>query len=619
MGIQLFFESRNDVARFFGLSLTREFVAAVGISAQYSQIRCQIREALMQWLLGLLQSREKVPGYLYNNVLSIFTLLIKSDYPENWPNAFSDFLQLGSQSTEGLDVVLRILTELEVEVVVFDERRNKEEVKHNTLIKDTMRATQVIPNIVSFLCSSTVSTRSLDNGELSRRCLVCLSTFIGWIDLSLVTQESTMTVLYRSLGDRKLSGPACLCLLELVKKGMDPIPKLAMIDSLSMIRILGNVPFGAINGSFSASQVTSGSKYSIRSNPSSSNALHELQQTSPGDVGGEDSEDGCEEEFGMLIDMLFLEVLGCWMKYEEMSYVGNGNVLSSNNSSPLPNNAQSSSATSAGSIITDSTEQLIEVAPAISVMLRDLWPLVMRVFGHSDTAITSTVVPSLNKLIAFLKQQQRLSQQQLTEVREKLPSYFIARDHVHELLLGVYKNLQFDEDFEFDLTDEEDAEEIEAKKEIRKLFVNCCRVFPEPCLDLITFVLSSLPQPLSSAAFPPLEAALRLVLSFSECGQKHNKLVNEGTFPALIAALHQTDVSSHPHPQVILAYYEVFLRDDVDCCFVCDRNEFVAGGCKICETNKFCVHPELRCYYRRTSRHSTFQCSRALSQRLLFI
>ena len=53
---------------------------------------------------------------------------------------------------------------------------------------------------------------------------------------------------------------------------------------------------------------------------------------------------------------------------------------------------------------------------------------------------------------------------------------------------------------------------------------------------------------------------MRLVYSFSECGPQFNTLVNEGTFPSLIAAIHQTDIASHPHAQVVIAYYEICVR-----------------------------------------------------------
>ncbi len=34
-----------------------------------------------------------------------------------------------------------------------------------------------------------------------------------------------------------------------------------------------------------------------------------------------------------------------------------------------------------------------------------------------------------------------------------------------------------------------------------------------------------------------LEATLKLIYSFSECGPQHNKLVNDGLFPAMLNAL----------------------------------------------------------------------------------
>ena len=39
----------------------------------------------------------------------------------------------------GLDLAVRILGDLEVEVVMFSEGRTKDEIAHNTLIKDYMR------------------------------------------------------------------------------------------------------------------------------------------------------------------------------------------------------------------------------------------------------------------------------------------------------------------------------------------------------------------------------------------------------------------------------------------------------------------------------------------------
>ena len=60
--------------------------------------------------------------------------------------------------------------------------------------------------------------------------------------------------------------------------------------------------------------------------------------------------------------------------------------------------------------------------------------------------------------------------------------------------------------------------------------------------------------------FPPLEAVLRLVHAFAECGSYFSELIASGVFPQLIAAIHSTDVVMHPHPQVVMAYFEICSR-----------------------------------------------------------
>ena len=80
------------------------------------------------------------------------------------------------------------------------------------------------------------------------------------------------------------------------------------------------------------------------------------------------------------------------------------------------------------------------------------------------------------------------------------------------------------------------------------------------CLQLITSVLIQQPQPLNTAAYAPLEATCRLVHAFGEGVNpaQYNQFISEGTFPQLLHALHETNISSHKHAQVVLSYFEVF-------------------------------------------------------------
>ena len=74
----------------------------------------------------------------------------------------------------------------------------------------------------------------------------------------------------------------------------------------------------------------------------------------------------------------------------------------------------------------------------------------------------------------------------------------------------------------------------------------------------------------------PLEAALQLVYAFSECGPSAGEIVNRGTFPALVNALASADITSHPHPQVLLVYFDIAMRYTRLCLPASIRN-IVAG------------------------------------------
>ena len=62
------------------------------------------------------------------------------------------------------------------------------------------------------------------------------------------------------------------------------------------------------------------------------------------------------------------------------------------------------------------------------------------------------------------------------------------------------------------------------------------------------------------APYSQVEAVLRLVLSFSETGPGGSGMLHEGVFPALLNALHESDVATHKHSQVLMVYYEVCAR-----------------------------------------------------------
>lgn len=511
IGLSLFYESEGQISKFFGLSLVREYMSVLCKSNLTNQKSCHaIREAMMSWTrqaISMLNSN--IPNYIINNVVSILTLCLKRDYPENWPDAFADILKLSCwhpqalevsvytpEEVVGADYITRIILELDTEVVIFNEQRTREEVAHNMIIKDAMRECGIINSIVDFLCKSVSCARNSTAGsDISVRCLDILSTLIGWIDINIVTYSALPTI-YIAFQDTTLAAAACKCVYEIVKKGMDPMQKVQLIHSINLLHLLVSVP------------------------------NHDLEFLA---------------RYGSLVDMLLLELLAFWSKFEDTAVVVEGNLN-----------------------LGDS-KIMVDLVPIVIVMLKTSMDLIFQLFGHSEMEVHMTVLPSLHKFVSLLKQQYSQQKKILEYISSSGNSnaetnYFVASEYLNNLLVIIFKQLQFPLDYKFDENDEEEVEIDEVKKDIKKLFVNCSRIFPVPCLELISAVFSSMAQPFSTVPFPVLEAALKLVHCFSESGPQNSLYFSEGIFPSLVNALHQTDLALHAHSQIVLSYYEVSSR-----------------------------------------------------------
>jgi hypothetical protein len=477
IGLKLFYESQNEVARYFGLSLIRDSLRARVPIAQLHEpnnvtVRQQIRECMMKWTSDVVAYQQVIPQYITNNVVTVLTQLVKIDYPEIWPNAFEELLAIGRQNAIGIDIVVRIIEEVEVEIVVYDDRRTKDEVLHNTIIKDSMRAGPTIGDIVIFLCDSIskqataasaaaskapinvssmpMSPSFMQNAtspsssaskvavDLADRCLRALAELIGWIDVTIVIHEYTLSVLYgclKSSDHKKLRYGACACLCELVKKGMDPFVKLRVIKTINLIPVLSSVAADLITAKRRSSSIIEGGSF--------------LGHSQGGDnAGGDDDEDddddeGTETDFGLLVDSLFEELLGCWVTFED--------------------NASKEDFRADG-------EVSLSVGTDIAQLLEQTWNLALSVFGAKYTSVAVTVLPSLNRYINLMKSQfgnEARTQRGIA----KIPGYFVAVNTSKTLLLAIYRQLQFAADFEFDLSDEEDAEVIEVRDVMR--CINC--------------------------------------------------------------------------------------------------------------------------------------------------
>jgi hypothetical protein len=270
---------------------------------------------------------------------------------------------------------------------------------------------------------------------------------VGWIDVFLVLQDALPTI-YALFQDKRTRASATACLLELVKKGMDPIAKVQLVHSIGLLPLLAS--------------------------------------TSVTDMDSDE-----QRQIGLVTDMVILELIGCWAKFEDTVVYPRGGP----NASPKVTSRKGTPNTSMRGTPTsqdgsgESPESLMEIIGTVSQLLRVAMGIMLPLFDHGDVSVCSAVFPSCNRLIALLKQQsaarskidllfQGGGAQVLTSSGGSvnitqfltLEQYFSAQDYLNALLMGIYKQLQYPADFDFSgfeegagggSTDDDDSDIVE--------------------------------------------------------------------------------------------------------------------------------------------------------------
>ncbi|KAI1239346.1 hypothetical protein IHE44_0012464 [Lamprotornis superbus] len=165
--------------------------------------------------------------FIRNKAAQVFALLFVTEYLTKWPKFFFDILSVVDLNPRGVDMYLRILMAVDAELVDRDEARR------NTLLKDTMRE-QCIPSLVESWYQI-LQNYQYNNSELTCQCLEVVGAYVSWIDLSLIANERFINMLLGHMSVEVLREEACDCLFEIVNKGMDPIDKTKLVESLCQV------------------------------------------------------------------------------------------------------------------------------------------------------------------------------------------------------------------------------------------------------------------------------------------------------------------------------------------------------------------------------------------------
>uniref|UniRef100_A0A3B4UEY7 Exportin-T n=1 Tax=Seriola dumerili TaxID=41447 RepID=A0A3B4UEY7_SERDU len=201
-----------------------------GLSAVQQQL---IRETLMKWLQCQLMNAQPEKPFIRNKAAQVLALTFIMEYLTLWPKFFFDILSLVGLNPHGVDVYLRTLMAIDAEVVDRDILHTPEETRRNTLIKDSMRE-QCIPSLVESWFQI-LQTYQQSHPELTCQCLEVVGAYVSWIDLNLIANDRFVNLLLSQMSVEELREEACDCLFEIVNKGMDPVDKTKLVESLCQV------------------------------------------------------------------------------------------------------------------------------------------------------------------------------------------------------------------------------------------------------------------------------------------------------------------------------------------------------------------------------------------------
>lgn len=184
----------------------------------------------------------------------------------------------------------------------------------------------------------------------------------------------------------------------------------------------------------------------------------------------------------------------------------------------------------------------------IATLSNQLMDLFFRCFAFDDIDVSGAVIPLAGTLISLSYQQEHLKEQE-----SLLP----------KLLTITYNQMRYPPDFQFSFEEDDEAEEEMYRTELRKLNQKFVRADPELCLQFTCQTLAQLPLPLSAAPTSHVEVAISLVYQYCEGirpppGMK--VVMRNETFRNLLIGLHSSDITHHPHREVLIFYYETSVR-----------------------------------------------------------
>jgi exportin-T len=144
---------------------------------------------------------------MQNKLTQVLTVLFNNLYSNGWESFFDDFLSLatsGGDSTgtkdnlPGVALYLRILSSVHDEIADVMIARNPEEQKRNTLLKDLVRDRDMRKIVLSW--QEILGQWRTQNDNVVTLSLRVIAKWVHWVDISLVINEVLLNLIFQIVG-----------------------------------------------------------------------------------------------------------------------------------------------------------------------------------------------------------------------------------------------------------------------------------------------------------------------------------------------------------------------------------------------------------------------------------
>ncbi|OLL21700.1 Exportin-T [Neolecta irregularis DAH-3] len=203
------------------------------------------RTALYRWLCAEIAAAgpDMVgPPFLRNRLAHTLTLLYVHSHPAAWPSFFSDLLALLRPPAPRplvTEFVLRVLADIHLEIADVAVHRSPRALSKNHRLKDTIRARD-IHTVIPF-CLHVAVEYTPTHPRIAAASLDVLAKWAAWTDLALILNSPFVAHISSFLAHKDIQIATSAALTEIVRKKMKPQDKLALIQTLNLNTVFGQL------------------------------------------------------------------------------------------------------------------------------------------------------------------------------------------------------------------------------------------------------------------------------------------------------------------------------------------------------------------------------------------